>query len=573
MMTTPYNSPLSTGDRIPFRVGAWTVYPASDRIQCGDQITRLEPKVMEALILLAKHPGQVITREELEATVWAGSVVSYDALTSTILKLRKAFHDSTKNPQVVETVPKKGYRLIAEVGATSHDTGAIQAGRREITWRFPLSALLQLKYLAMLVLLAIAITTGLYMSNQFDNIKMDPTQAPSDKPSIAVLPFKNLGPDSSQDYFVDGISNDLITVLTKLSGLFVISRDSSFVYKETNTEITQIANTLQVQYILRGKVRRDRNRIRIYVLLTDTQTGNNIWAERYEANTSNIFELQDDITGKIVSALELKLTPAERQGLLQARTANIAAYEYFLHGAEQFFHYARTSNKEARRFFEKAVELDPDFARAYAMLAWTFAFEFMNGWSADPETSLQSGEYLATRALALNNDLPIAHFVRGLVYRERGNYQKALVDAEQAVKLDPNYANGHVLHATLLYYTGQPQEGLQKIKMAIRLNPYHPFNYPFHLGQAYFVLKRYQEAIAAFKDGLKSNPSSERLRVWLAASYAQAGQIEEAKWQMDQIRLVNPSISLSGQKQAFPFKRREDLENFLNGLSAAGLGE
>ena len=205
------------------------------------------------------------------------------------------------------------------------------------------------------------------------------------------------------------------------------------------------------------------------------------------------------------------------------------------------------------------------------MLGWTHAFDFMNGWSDDPSASLQQGEYLSNKAIALEKDLPVAYFVRGLVYRERGNYKKALYDAEQAVRLDPSYANGYVLQATLLYYAGRPQEGLEKIQRAIRLNPHHPFNYPFHLGQAYFVLKRYPEAIAAFQQGLQSNPSSERLQVWLAASLAKDNQLDEAQWRMEQIKLVNPDISLARQQLAFPFKDKADLANFLDGLRRAGL--
>jgi len=161
--------------------------------------------------------------------------------------------------------------------------------------------------------------------------------------------------------------------------------------------------------------------------------------------------------------------------------------------------------------------------------------------------------------------------VRGLVHRERGDYVKALVEAQNAVRLDPNYANGHVLYATLLYYAGRPQQGLEQMQRAIALNPHHPHNYPFHLGQAYFVLKRYPEAIAAFREGLASNPLSERLHVWAAAAYAQSGDIDQARWELDQARLENPDVSLDRFRKAFPFKDPADLENFLDGLRKAGL--
>jgi TolB-like protein/DNA-binding winged helix-turn-helix (wHTH) protein len=571
-MTTFSKADRLVGKEQPFQVGDWYVDPETDRILRGNQVIRLEPKVMEVLVFLASYPGQVITREELETSVWAGTVVGYDSLTSAMLKLRKAFDDNPKNPQIIETIPKKGYRLVASVQPAKADLDPVTPGCAESKNRK--LTLSPIKSIA-LALFTLAMVVGGVMVFLYQPAKntMAPTQESSYQASIAILPFDNLGGDPEQEYFVDGITDDLITDLTRLSSLFVISRDSTFAYKGIAIDINQIATDLKVRYILHGSVRRDNEQVRINALLTDTSTGNNIWAERYDGNIKHLFSLQDQITRKIVSALALKLTPAERQNLIQTDTKNIAAYEYFLHGIERFFLYSRSGNQEARKFFEKAIELDPDFARAHAILAWTYTFDFMNGWSDTPESSLKTGEQLATKALGLKENLPVAYFVRGLVYRERGEYIKALADAEQAVSLDPSYANGHVLHATLLYYAGRPQEGLEKIKMAIRLNPHHPFNYPFHLGQAYFVLERYPEAIEAFNDGLKQNPSSERLHVWLAATYAQSGQMDEARWQMEQIRLVNPVISLKRQQQAFPFKDPADLARFTDGLKKAGLSD
>jgi tetratricopeptide (TPR) repeat protein len=178
---------------------------------------------------------------------------------------------------------------------------------------------------------------------------------------------------------------------------------------------------------------------------------------------------------------------------------------------------------------------------------------------------------LATRAVEIDKDLPVAYFVTGLVYREKGEYVKALVEAEKAIAIDPNYANAHVLLATLLYYAGRPEEGLERIKKAMRLNPHHPYNYPFHLGQAYFILGRYQEAIMALEQGLETNPSSERMRVWLAAAYARSGREEDAKWEAEQVLAQNPDFSLQRIRKAFPFKDPADMERFLDGLRRAGI--
>jgi adenylate cyclase len=555
-----------------FRVADWTVDPAGGRIRRGDDVVRLEPKVMDVLVYLARRPGEVITRTELEAAIWPGVVVGYDALTRAMFELRRAFEDSPKAPRIVETVSKRGYRLIAPVVAADtlagprapaegQATAEAQAPAPGTRWGSIVVAGAVVALVASLVWLAP------WKSRQ------SPVPAKAAPVAIAVLPLENLSADPAEGYFADGMTDDLITDLTKVSGLMVISRESSFAYKGQSPDVRRVADELGVRYVLHGSVRRAGERVRINAQLTDAATDGQLWAERYDGDLREIFAVQDQITEQIVSALAIKLTPAERQYLARADTKDLQAYEHFLKGQEQFFRYAKASNQVAREHFEQAIALDPNFARAYALLAWTHTFDFMNGWSEAPEHSLDLGESLATQALAIDEALPVAYFVRGLVHRERGEYVKALVEAEKAISLDPNYANGHVLYATLLYYAGRPQEGLERMQMAIRLNPHHPYNYPFHLGQAYFVLARYDEAIEAFERGLNSNPASERLRVWLAAAYAQAGRIDDARWEIDQVLAANPEFSLQRIKGVFPFTDAADLERFLQGLRQAGLSD
>jgi TolB-like protein/class 3 adenylate cyclase/Tfp pilus assembly protein PilF len=393
----------------------------------------------------------------------------------------------------------------------------------------------------------------------------------TDKPSIAVLPFSNPAEDPSQQYFADGMTDDLITDLTQLSSLHVISRDSVFRYRGDSISIAQVAQELGVNYILRGSVRRADGQVRINVQLVDTASGTQLWAERYDGDIQDIFKVQDQFTDKIVGALSLKLTEDEQRTLTYQDTNNIDAYERYLRGEGQFFLYSLDGNQHAQKLFEEAIALDDKFTRAYVMLAWTHVFEFMNGWSNSPDKSLELAEQIATHAIDLNDSLPLAYYVRGLVHRERGDYVKALVEVQKTVELDPNYANGKVLLATLLYYAGRPEEGLERIKQAIKLNPHHPYNYPFHLGQAYFVLGRYDEAIVAFNRGLASNPASERLRVWLAAALAQSGNIEDAQWEMEEVRMANPDFKIDRLKRVFPFSDPADLENFMEGLQKAGL--
>jgi len=285
----------------------------------------------------------------------------------------------------------------------------------------------------------------------------------------------------------------------------------------------------------------------------------------------DVFSLQDKITEKIVSALSLKLSPSAQENLRRPETTDLEAYELFLRGRAQFLRFSKNNAFASRRYFEMAVTRDPRFARAHAMLAWTYAFEYTNGWSNAPKQTLAHALELANKAIALNDKLPVAYFVRGLIHRERHEYIAALAEAQRAIEVDPNYANGYIMLATILYYAGRPKDGLAMVEKAEMINPVHPSNYPFHKGQALFILKRYDEAIETFTKGLRQNPTSQRLRVWLAASLAQAGQIEEAQWQAQQALAEDPDFKLSRLAQAFPFKDPADREHFNGALRKVGL--
>ena len=391
--------------------------------------------------------------------------------------------------------------------------------------------------------------------------------------SIVVLPFANTSNDAKQEYLADGFTDDLITDLTKISGIFVIARDSAFTYKDTPINARQVARELNVRYVLEGSVRRAGDLIRVNAQLMDAASGTHLWAERYDGKIDNIFVLQDKITENIVTALSVTLSLGEREYVSRQDTDNADAYQYFLKGQERYHRHSKAEILEARKLYQKAIDLDPKFARVYAMLAMTYWFEFANGWSEAPEQALARGEALAKKAITLDDAMPVAHFVTGLVYRERKEYARALIEAEKAIAIDPNYANGRVLLASTMYYTGRVEEGLKQMEEAIRLHPYHPHNYPFHVGQAYFILGRYDDSIKIFKEGLNSNPTSHRLRLWLAAAYAQAGRTSDAEWELDLVLTKDPELSIKRIQQAYPFKYSGDLKIFLDALRKAGLSE
>lgn len=572
-----------------FTIGEWQVDADQCRISRDGKLTRLEPKVMEALVYLASRAGETVTREELEENVWAGTIVGYYSLTGTMQKLRKAFDDDSKNPRVIETLSKRGYRLIADINILSESRQAKRVDLPSPSESMSASATissgthhkkfaLSKQLYIVLGLFVVLTTTYLLVSNSpvENNAASDPASSRSVQlavgiPSVAVLPFENQSDDKSNDYFVDGITNDIITDLTKVAGLLVIARDSTFEYKNSAVDLQEVAKRLNAKYILHGNMRRANDKVRINAFLVDTGTNSQLWAERYDGEVTNIFELQDRISSNIVAALKVKLSSQESQNLNYKYTNNIAAYELFLKGRETAYQYSKASTFDAQILLQQAIELDPNFGEAYALLGWTYAYTMMNGWGDDRKVLHKKALDLANKALALHDQIPMAYFTRGLIYRDQKLYDKALKEAEKVIAIDPSYANGHVLLATLMYYAGRAEDGLARMKYAARLNPHHPHNYPFHMGQAYFVLKRYDEAIAAFEKGLETRPRSQRIHIWLAAAYAQSGRIDDAKWEVEQILLLDPDFDYNKLHEIFPFKDPKDQQHFLDGLRKAGL--
>ncbi len=406
------------------------------------------------------------------------------------------------------------------------------------------------------------------ISEDTPNIEYE--SSPEKRASIAVLPFQNNSEQEDQLFFADGITDDITINLTKVPGLSVIARDSSFIFRDELNDIKQVADALNVGYVLRGSVRRRDQDVRVTASLIEGKTGKLIWADGYDTKLGNVFTLQGEIANQIASELSKKFETIGQAVSVHRDTNDLVAYDLFLKGRELFYRFSRENLFKAREYFERAIKRDEEFASAIAMLAWTYAFEYNNGWARDNETSLKKAFELAAEATALNNNLPVAHFIKALVHRERGEHIQAMAEAQRAIEIDPNYANAYIMLATLLYYGGSPEEGLALIEKAEKLHPYHPSNYPFHKGQALFILKRYDEAVEVLREGLKQNPTSQRLRVWLAASLVQVGQTAEAEWEVDQILLDDPEFDQANLHHVFPFTDSEAEQRFYGALEKAG---
>jgi adenylate cyclase len=391
-----------------------------------------------------------------------------------------------------------------------------------------------------------------------------------DKPSLAVLPFVNMSGDPEQEYFSDGITEDLITDLSRLSGLFVIARNSSFYYKGKTVKVQEVGKELGVRYVLEGSVRRAGDRVRITAQLVDAPTGHHLWAERYDRELHDIFALQDEITQEIVSNLGVEVRQAELERVRRTPTANLTAYDYFLRGWEYQWRLTREMNLQAQQMWEKAIELDPQYAEAYAWLGSAHFLEWAFQWNQDPQV-LERVFALAQQALALDNSLPEAHGLLSLAYLWKRQHEQAIAAGERAIALGPNDAMNYLWLAEILNFAGRPEEALGLAEKAMRLDPRNQELYLFQAGTAYFLTARTEEALAAFKRFLTCYPNHLAAHLIMAAIYAGLGQEETAQAEAAEVLRINPQYSLEMWKQTLPTKDPAVGELALALLRKAGL--
>jgi TolB-like protein/Tfp pilus assembly protein PilF len=380
--------------------------------------------------------------------------------------------------------------------------------------------------LVVVILLAGTVLTVQYLSTltlSTQHSELGTEQAPQalalpDKPSIVVLPFQNLSGDPTQDYFSDGLTDVLTGHLSRISSLFVISRNSAFTYKGKAVKVQEVSKELGVRYVLEGSVQKADQRMRITAQLIDATTGYHLWSEQYDRPLQDLFALQDEIVQRIVTTLRLQLTLQERGFQVPKLTNNLEAYDAFLRGAEYFSRSTKEANTQARQLYEQAIALDPQYADAYVALGHTYLAEWGYRWSVDPQT-LEQALALAHQALALDDSLPKAHSLLSRLYALQQQYEQALAEVERSVVLDPNNAESYAHQADVLNVAGRPEEALQAVKLAMRLDPHYPPWYLVELGFNYLMTGRYAEAIAALKEAGSRSPNLLPAHLNLAGSY------------------------------------------------------
>ena len=391
--------------------------------------------------------------------------------------------------------------------------------------------------------------------------------------SIAVLPFTNMSGDPEQEYFSDGISEDIITDLSKIAGLTVIARNSSFTFKGKAIDVREIGRDLGVRSVLEGSIRRAAKRVRITAQLIDAATGAHLWADRYDRDLTDIFEVQDDVTRRIVEALKITLSPAENARLTNTGTTNIESYNCFLRGRELLF--GSTKNRDtfeqAKKSFMRAIEFDPNYAQAYAGLGFAYTLDYQNRWSDDPDGSLPLAKQYTEQAIEKDPKEPIARVVAAMVASRERDLDRATSEAQIALSLNPNYALAYNVLGGIRSYSGQPLEAIPLLERATRLDPAHSEQYLHFLGMAYLLAGKYETAATLFRQRIVLVPGTDFSRAPLASALGHLGEVDEARLVWRELMEINPKYSFSEHFGRLPFKRQEDVKRIVDGLAKAGL--
>jgi adenylate cyclase len=401
-----------------------------------------------------------------------------------------------------------------------------------------------------------------------------PARALPEKPSIAVLAFNNMSGDPEQEYFSDGISEDIITDLSKLSELYVIARNSTFTYKGKPVDVKRVGRELGVRYVLEGSVRKAGNRVRVTGQLIDAASGAHIWADRFDRDLTDIFAVQDELTQEIIAALKIKLSERERALISGGGTTNVDAHDFFLRGRELTFgpKKDREMFDQSIAYFRRAIELDPNYGAPYAGLGMVYILDFQNRWSDTPETSLDQGARWVEQSIAKDDKDPLVHFVAATLALWQKDHARWAAEADKALSLNPNYALAVNSRGLVYVYTGEPAKAIPYIERAIGLDPAQHL-YKHFLGTAYFVAGNYETAAAVFRERIALQPKTDLSRSFLASALGHLGRLDQARQVWRELMEINPRYSYADHFGRLPFKNPTDADKFTDGLRKACLAE
>ena len=544
------------------RIGEWRLVARRNELVRGAEVVHLEPKAAEVLALLAARPGEVLGREELLAAVWPGVVVGDDALTQAIIKLRKALGDDAQQPRYIETIPKRGYQLVAAVEpmAPVHP----QPRPRRFAWRHGAAAA---------VLLAIAMT-GLYLARGLPwPIGHNPRDGPGHVsiPTVAILPLANLSGDPQREYFADGLTEDLINGLGRFSALRVMSRNAVQDYKGKSPTPQRIGAELGVRYVVQGTVRESQGRTRITLQVAETSSGALLASHEYEASGAQVLEIQERIVRQVTGALHVKLTEIEERRVFGMPTANLEAYDLVLRARALLKESTRESNRQGRELAARAYKLAPDYANASLVLGGAELQRVLFGWIEDAEEGLRRAEEHARRVLSLRDSgsHARAYVVLSAVATLRDRNDEALDNADRALELNPSDASALARRGSALTWLGRLDEAIASLELARRLDPNAPAASMTPLVIAYYSAGRYADAVAESERVVTRFPHVSSVHAMRAAALAQLGRQDEAREAAERVRRLDPIFSV--EQWGTRFSSEEHRTRLQEGLRKAGL--
>ena len=539
---------MKTGAGLIFRFGTYEVDLERQELRRSGAAVPIEPQVFDVLAFLVQHRERIVSKDELFETVWQGRVVSDAALNSRISAARRAIGDSGNAQTLIRTVHKRGFRFVGEVDG---DGVALPAADTESS-----------------------------PSETDDAPALAPAAVPAeplalpDRPSIVVLPFQNMSGDPDQEYFADGLTEDIITGLSRQQWFFVIARNSSFSYKGEAVDVRQVASELGVRYILEGSVRRASKRVRVTGQLIDATVGNHLWADRYDRELSDIFELQDEITNRVIGSVGSQILLAEAARVRRKPPQSIDAWDLVMQALPHMWRMTTDDHRSAQDLLLEALSLDPEYAHAYALLGWIYVSMF-NLDTGKPiheftERALDAG----TRAVELDDQDPWGHLVLGLGFARRRKPDLALMHLTKAIELNPSFALGHAGLGYGLAVGGQPERGLEVLEQAHRLSPRDPFlaiYAPTVRYMALFALGRYEETIAVCRETASLHPNHAGAWRLMTVSLALLGREDEARAALARTLALQPDLSIDHVETNTVYANAADRARFRDGLRKAGL--
>jgi TolB-like protein len=520
-----------------YKLGPFRLDAEAEILFRGSEPVALGQRAVALLRVLVERAGVPVNKDALIEAAWAGLAVEESNLTVQIAALRRVFGEEAGGEGWIETLSRRGYRYVGPIGAMENNGSGVAA---------------------------------------ITQAQLTPTLP--DKPSIAVLPFQNMSGDREQEYFADGMVDDIITALSRIHWLFVIARSSSFTYKGKAVDVKLVGRELGVRYVLEGGVRKAGDRVRITAQLIDAGTGAHLWADRFDGALEDIFGLQDRVSASVVGAIAPKLEQAEIERAKRKPTESLDAYDNYLRGLARLNQDPsdREANSDALRLFSRAIELDQGFATAYGMAAWCYVWRKANGWMADRGHEIAEAERLARQAVAIGKDDAIAlarggHALAFVV----GDFDAGAAFIDRALVLNPNFAIAWYLSGAVRTFLGEPELAIEHLARAMRLSPLDPLSFAMQTiwAHASFFAGRYDEALSWAQKALRDQPNFMTTHRIAAASNALAGRLEEARQTMARLRQLDPALRVSNLMDQIPLRRPDDLARYQDGLRKAGLPE